>query len=70
MYNIDTQQIHIDQYREYKDLCRPGHAAFCFYKKYGQCQDWCGPGRSSGRETVGRVAGSAVAKHILAEEGI
>jgi len=70
IYNVDTQQIHIDQYREYKDLCRPGHATYCFYKKYGEYQDWCGAGRSSGRETVGRVAGGAVAKLILAREGI
>ena len=70
IYNVDTQQIHIDQYREYKDLCRPGHATYCFYKKYGDYQDWCGAGRSSGRETVGRVAGGAVAKIILAREGI
>jgi chorismate synthase len=70
IYNVDTQQIHVDQYREYKDLCRPGHATYCFYKKYGEAQDWCGAGRSSGRETVGRVAGGAVAKLILAREGI
>lgn len=70
IYNADTQKIHIDQYREYKDLCRPGHATYGFYKKYGEAQDWCGAGRSSGRETVGRVAGGAVAKHILAQEGI
>jgi len=70
IYNVDTQKVHIDQYRDYKDLCRPGHATYCFYKKYGQYQDWCGAGRSSGRETVGRVAGGAVAKHILALENI
>jgi chorismate synthase len=70
IYNVDTQQIHIDQYREYKDLCRPGHATYCFFRKYGEYQDWCGAGRSSGRETVGRVAGGAVAKVILAREGI
>lgn len=70
VYNVDTQDIHIEQYREYKDLCRPGHATYCFYKKYGQYQDWCGAGRSSGRETVGRVAGGAVAKYILRQEGI
>lgn len=70
IYNVDTQQIHIDQYREYKDLCRPGHATYCFFRKYGEYQDWCGAGRSSGRETVGRVAGGAVAKIILAREGI
>jgi chorismate synthase len=70
IYNVDTQKEHIDQYREYKDLCRPGHATYSFYKKYGESQDWCGAGRSSGRETVGRVAGGAVAKRILAQEGI
>ncbi len=70
IYNVDTQPVHIEQYREYKDLCRPGHATYCFYKKYGQHQDWCGAGRSSGRETVGRVAGGAIAKYILQQEGI
>ena len=38
--------------------------------KYGQSQDWCGAGRASGRETVGRVAGGAVAQFILQREGI
>ena len=70
IYNVDTQQIHIDHYREYKDLCLPCHATYCFFRKYGEYQDWCGAGRSSGRETVGRVAGGAVAKIILAREGI
>jgi len=70
IYNVDTQDIHIEQYKQYKDLCRPGHATYGFFKKYGENQDWCGAGRSSGRETVGRVAGGAVAKHILEQEGI
>ena len=70
IYNVDTQDIHIEQYKEYKDLCRPGHATYGFFKKYGESQDWCGAGRSSGRETVGRVAGGAVAMHILEQEGI
>ena len=70
IYNVDTQKIHIDQYRQYKDLFRPGHAAYPFFLKYGEFQDWCGAGRASGRETVGRVAGGAVAKLILAREGI
>lgn len=70
IYNVDTQKVHIDQYREYKDLFRPGHATFPFFLKYGESQDWCGAGRASGRETVGRVAGGAVAKMILEREGI
>ncbi len=70
IYNVDTQKVHIEQYRQYKDTFRPGHAAYPFYMKYGDAQDWCGAGRASGRETVGRVAGGAVAKFILAREGI
>lgn len=70
IYNIDTQKIHIDQYRGYKDLIRPGHAEYTYFIKYGEAADWCGAGRASGRETVGRVAGGAVAKIILTREGI
>ncbi|MDP2984902.1 MAG: chorismate synthase [Candidatus Latescibacter sp.] len=70
VYNVDTQQIHVEQYREVKDIIRPGHAEYTFYVKYGQYADWCGAGRASGRETVGRVAGGAVAKFILEQEGI
>ncbi|MFH1415411.1 MAG: chorismate synthase [Elusimicrobiota bacterium] len=70
IYNVDTQNIHIEQYRQYKDLFRPGHAAYPFFMKYGEAQDWCGAGRASGRETVGRVAGGAVARFILNREGI
>ena len=68
--NVDTQQVHIDQYRDVKDVVRPGHAEVNFFYKYGEHGDWCGAGRASGRETVGRVAGGAVAKQILAREGV
>jgi len=68
--NVDTQDVHIDQYRQVKDVIRPGHAEVNFFHKYGEHGDWCGAGRASGRETVGRVAGGAVAKQILAREGI
>ena len=68
--NIDTQDIHIDEYRQFKDVIRPGHAELPFFLRYGQHGDWCGAGRASGRETCVRVAGGAVAKQILAREGI
>src|SRR3989338_3521769 len=70
IYNVDTKKIHIDQYRANKEIFRPGQAAYNFFLKYGEAQDWCGAGRSSGRETVARVAGGAVAKFILEREGI
>lgn len=70
IYNVDTQKIHVDQYREVKDIIRPGHAEYTFFVKYGEYADWCGAGRASGRETVTRVAGGAVAKYILEQENI
>ncbi|RJS72508.1 MAG: chorismate synthase [Candidatus Syntrophoarchaeum sp. WYZ-LMO15] len=70
VYNVDRQDIHIQQYRDVKDVIRPGHAEYTFFVKYGGFADWCGAGRASGRETVGRVAAGAVAKQILLREGI
>jgi chorismate synthase len=70
IWNIDTQDVHVDQYRKVKDVIRPGHAELNFFYKYGEAGDWCGAGRASGRETVCRVAGGAVAKQLLAREGI
>ena len=68
--NVDIQDIHIEQYHDYKDIIRPGHAEYGFFKKYGEYADWAGAGRASGRETASRVAGGAVAKKILERFGI
>lgn len=48
---------------------RPGHADFGFDEKYG-FRDYRGGGRSSGRETIGRVAAGAVAAKVLQQLGI
>jgi len=56
-------------YEELRILFRPGHADFTYQQKYG-IRDHRGGGRSSGRETVGRVAAGAVAMKFLAEKGI
>jgi chorismate synthase len=55
-------------YAELKDLFRPGHADYTYWKKYG-VRDYRGSGRSSGRETVGRVAAGAIARRILERDG-
>lgn len=68
--NVDIEDIHMDQYRSYKDIIRPGHAEYTFIKKYGEYADWVGAGRASGRETASRVAGGAVAKAVLDTMGI
>lgn len=50
-------------------MFRPGHADYPFTEKYG-IRDYRGGGRSSGRETVGRVAAGAIASLLLKELGI
>ncbi len=56
-------------YEYLKDLPRPGHADYPYQMKYG-IRDHRGGGRSSGRETIGRVAGGAIAKALLSQFGI
>ncbi|MDR2070334.1 MAG: chorismate synthase [Treponema sp.] len=56
-------------YDNLKDLYRPGHADWVWEAKYG-FRDHRGGGRSSGRETLGRVAAGAAAKAFLAGFGV
>ncbi len=70
IYNVDRQDIHVKQYRDVKDLIRPGHAEYTYMIKYGKYADWCGAGRASGRETCMRVAAGAIASKILAKHGV
>ena len=58
-----------EAYEHFKDLYRPSHADYTYDTKYG-IRDWRGGGRSSARETVGRVAAGAIAKKILQEQGV
>lgn len=56
-------------YSNIMNVYRPGHADYTFDEKYG-FRDYRGGGRSSGRETIGRVAAGAVAKKLLDQLGI
>ena len=56
-------------YSEIASYYRPGHADYTFDAKYG-FRDYRGGGRSSGRETIGRVAAGAIAAKVLGEMGI
>src|SRR5262245_23173218 len=56
-------------YDDIKDKYRPGHADFTFDAKFGR-RDHRGGGRSSARETIARVAAGAVAKKLLAQQGV
>ena len=64
----NTNQVSKD-YQDIADYYRPGHADYTFAQKYG-IRDYRGGGRSSGRETIGRVAAGAVAMKILESLGI
>lgn len=65
---FNKQQRSAD-YSEIASYYRPGHADYTFDEKYG-FRDYRGGGRSSGRETIGRVAAGAVASKILDAVGI
>src|SRR5213080_3287027 len=56
-------------YGDIKEKYRPGHADFTFDAKFG-VRDYRGGGRSSARETLCRVAAGAVAKKLLAQQGV
>lgn len=56
-------------YSEIASYYRPGHADYPFDEKYG-FRDYRGGGRSSGRETIGRVAAGAIAIKLLNQMGI
>ncbi|MEN6443447.1 MAG: chorismate synthase [Methanoregula sp.] len=66
---VHNEDSHSGDYDALKDVFRPGHADFTYQEKYG-IRDYRGGGRSSGRETVGRVAAGAVAQKILSAHGI
>ena len=64
----NTSQISKD-YSDIASYYRPGHADYSFDAKYG-FRDYRGGGRSSGRETIGRVAAGAIACKLLKQLGI
>ncbi len=66
---VKNGDSHSGDYETLARVYRPGHADYTFDQKYG-FRDYRGGGRSSGRETVGRVAGGAVAVKLLQEFGV
>ena len=66
VYNKDQRSR---DYSNIMDIYRPGHADYSYDSKYG-FRDYRGGGRSSGRETIARVAAGAIAAKILKQMGI
>jgi chorismate synthase len=55
-------------YEHLRDVYRPSHADYTYEAKYG-IRSWQGGGRASARETIGRVAGGAIARRVLRQYG-
>ncbi len=56
-----------EAYSEMSEKFRPSHADYTYQAKYG-IRNWQGGGRSSARETIGRVAAAAIAKKVIAAQ--
>ncbi|MBU1172483.1 MAG: chorismate synthase [Proteobacteria bacterium] len=69
MIMVRNKDAHSQDYSGNATLFRPGHGDITYQAKYG-IRDWRGGGRSSGRETVGRVAAGAVAFEFLKQHNI
>ena len=66
---VRNEDIGTSEYGPLKNIFRPGHADYTYEKKYG-IRDYRSGGRSSGRETIGRVIGGAIAIKALKEKNI
>lgn len=66
---VENVEARPEDYEEFRHKPRPGHADLTYWLKYGHV-DYRGGGRAAGRETVGRVAAGAVAKKLLASQGV
>jgi chorismate synthase len=69
MIMIENNDAKSRDYSEISKLFRPGHGDITYHKKYG-IRDYRGGGRSSARETAGRVAAGSVALQLLKKENI
>lgn len=58
-----------EDYADLKDVFRPSHADFTYQAKYG-IRDWRGGGRASARTMLPYVVAGAIAKQLLAAQGI
>lgn len=61
---VKNEDARPEAYAEMETKFRPSHADYTYFAKFG-VRDWRGGGRTSARETIGRVAAGAIAKKIL-----
>jgi chorismate synthase len=63
---VKNEDQRSEAYSEMATKYRPSHADYTYQSKYG-IRAWPGGGRTSARETIGRVAAGAIAKKLLRE---
>ncbi len=63
---VKNEDARPEAYSEMASKFRPSHADYTYFAKYG-IRNWQGGGRSSARETIGRVAAGAIARKLLRE---
>jgi chorismate synthase len=63
---VKNEDQRSEAYSEMATKFRPSHADYTYFAKFG-IRAWPGGGRTSARETIGRVAAGAIAKKILRE---
>jgi chorismate synthase len=63
---VKNEDARSEAYSEMATKFRPSHADYTYFAKFG-VRAWPGGGRTSARETIGRVAAGAIAKKILRE---
>ncbi len=63
---VRNEDARSEAYSEMATKFRPSHADYTYAAKFG-IRNWQGGGRTSARETIGRVAAGAIAKKILRE---
>ena len=66
---VRNTDAHPEDYEDLKDRFRPSHADYTYQAKYG-IRDWRGGGRASARAMLPYVVAGAIAKQILAQQGI
>jgi chorismate synthase len=66
---MENKNVDSRAYEEIKDVFRPGHGDYTYFKKYG-IRDYRGGGRASARETAARVAAGVIAGKVIFREGI
>src|SRR5437016_6460364 len=63
---VRNEDARSEAYAEMATKFRPSHADYTYLAKFG-IRNWQGGGRTSARETIGRVAAGAIARKILRE---